>query len=130
MTGQSTDIVLLAQATTTAPATGTEAATGTETPAGEAAGAAATHTEVGTAESHVGFPPFEAATFGSQLLWLVITFGALYLITARSVVPRLSGILAKRRDTVEGDLAEADRLRAATDTAIADDEAALAAARA
>jgi F-type H+-transporting ATPase subunit b len=130
MTGQSTDIVLLAQATTTAPATGTEATPGTETPAGETAGAAATHTEVGTAESHVGFPPFDAATFGSQILWLVICFGALYLVTARSVVPRLSGILAKRRDTVEGDLAEADRLRAATDKAIADYEAALAAARA
>lgn len=122
MAGQSTDIMVLAQATTTAPATAAEAGHGTEV--------AHAGTEVGTAEAPIGFPPFDATTFGSQLLWLVICFGALYLVVARLVRPRLSGILAARRDRIEGDLAEADRLRQATDKAIADYEAALAAARA
>jgi len=129
MTGQSTDIVLLAQATTTAPATGTEAATGTETPAGEAAGAAATHTEVGTAESHVGFPPFDASTFASQILWLVLSFGVLYWVISRVAVPRIGGIVTKRKDKIDGDLGAADNFRKQTDKAIADYEAALATAR-
>jgi F-type H+-transporting ATPase subunit b len=77
-----------------------------------------------------GFPPFDASTFGAQVLWLLICFGVLYVVVARAVQPRMRGILAARRDKIDGDLAEADRLRQATDKAIADYEAALAAARA
>jgi F-type H+-transporting ATPase subunit b len=141
MAGQATDITLLAQATTTAApaadastaapaaAAATEAAstTGAATPP---AATAETHTAVGAHEAPVGFPPFNVATFGAQLLWLAICFGILYVVVARAVQPRLTSILAARRDKIDGDLAEADRLRAATDKAIADYEAALAAARA
>ena len=48
---------------------------------------------------------------------------------SRVALPRIGGILTTRKDKVDGDLAEADKLRAQTDKAIADYEAALAAAR-
>ena len=42
-------------------------------------------TKVGTSTGHdanakASFPPFNPATFSSQLIWLAITFGALYAI--------------------------------------------------
>jgi len=94
-----------------------------------AEGAVHTTTEAHGGETHGVFPPFDPATFGSQLLWLAITFGALYLMMSRIALPRIGDILEVRRDRVEGDLAEADRLRQRTDQAIADYEAALADAR-
>ena len=116
MAGQTTNIMLLADATTT-------------TAAPAAATTPAVTTSTAPAEAPIGFPPFDASTFASQILWLVICFGALYLIISRVAIPRIGGIIDTRRDKVEGDLAEADRLRQETDKAIADYEAALAAAR-
>ncbi len=100
----------------------------TTAPAQPAVAATLTTTTV-QPEAAIGFPPFEVATFPSQIFWLVICFGALYLVISRVAVPRLSGIVAARREHIDGDLAEADRLRKATDRAIADYEAALAEAR-
>lgn len=78
---------------------------------------------------HSAFPPFDPSTFGSQLLWLAIAFGALYLLMSRVALPRIGEILEVRRDRIEGDLAEADRMRQKTDQALADYEQALASAR-
>ncbi len=105
---------------TGAPATGTLSAsklsTGTEaTPPSEHGG---------------GFPPFQKDTFGSQLLWLAITFGALYYIASKLALPRVGGIIADRRARIAGDLAEAARLKDAADAAIASYEKSLADARA
>lgn len=75
------------------------------------------------------FPPFDSSTFGSQLLWLAIAFGALYLVMSRVALPRIGEILEVRRDRIEGDLAEADRMRQKTDQAIESYEAALAEAK-
>lgn len=75
------------------------------------------------------FPPFDATTFPSQLLWLAISFAALYFLMSRLALPRIGEILEVRRDRIEGDLAEADRLRQKTDQAIASYEEALASAR-
>jgi F-type H+-transporting ATPase subunit b len=77
-----------------------------------------------------GFPPFQKDTFGSQLLWLAIAFGALYLVASKLALPRVGGIIADRRARIDGDLAEAARMKAAADTAIASYEKALADARA
>lgn len=76
------------------------------------------------------FPPFDSTTFASQLLWLALTFGLLYLIMSKIALPRISEILEVRRDRIEGDLAEADRLRQQTDKAIAAYEDELAKAKA
>jgi F-type H+-transporting ATPase subunit b len=77
-----------------------------------------------------GFPPFQKDTFGSQLLWLAITFGLLYLIVSKLALPRVGGIIADRRARVDGDLREAARMKEAADAAIAAHEKSLADARA
>ena len=76
------------------------------------------------------FPPFDTTTFGPQLFWLALTFGALYLLMSKVALPRIGEVLEVRRDRIEGDLAEAERLRRKTDQAIASYEAELAEARA
>ncbi|MEM8840002.1 MAG: F0F1 ATP synthase subunit B [Pseudomonadota bacterium] len=92
-----------------------------------------THTEVGHAGSQGkeggAFPPFDGDTFGSQLLWLAITFGILYYAMSKYIVPRIGSILETRSDRIEQDLAEAQRLKEETDDAIAAYEQALADAR-
>jgi F-type H+-transporting ATPase subunit b len=98
---------------------------------GHAAEGAETHegTEAGHAAPTV-FPPFNPATFGSQILWFAITFAALYFILSRVAIPQIGGILESRRLRIEGDLKEADRLRVETERASAAYEEALAQARA
>ncbi len=76
------------------------------------------------------FPPFDPATFGPQLFWLVISFGALYLLMSKIALPKIGEILEVRRDRIEGDLAEAERLRQKTEQAIENYETELATARA
>ncbi|MEO1067388.1 MAG: F0F1 ATP synthase subunit B [Pseudomonadota bacterium] len=91
-----------------------------------------TSTEVGHSSGgdHGGaFPPFDASTYGSQLLWLAITFGILYYVMAKVALPRIGSILETRSNRIEQDLAEAQRLKEETDEAIADYEQALADAR-
>jgi F-type H+-transporting ATPase subunit b len=76
-----------------------------------------------------GFPPFDAHTFPSQLLWLALTFVALYLLMSRVALPRVGSIIEDRRKHIDGDLAEANRLKGESDAAIAAHEKALAEAR-
>jgi F-type H+-transporting ATPase subunit b len=85
-----------------------------------------THTET---PSKPSFPPFEPEFFVSQLFWLVITFVALYALMAKLVLPRLGGIIDARRNSVEGDLAQAARHRKDADAALAAYEQALSEAR-
>ena len=75
------------------------------------------------------FPPFDPSTFGSQLLWLAITFAILYYVMAKIILPRIGSILEMRSDRIEQDMAEAQRLKEETDTAIAAYEQALSDAR-
>ena len=101
----------------------------TEGPA-EAQVGEAVHESVGHAgEEHGGFPPFEPSTYGSQLIWLAITFGLLYWLLSRVVLPRIARTLEERDTRVAGDLATAGRLKGETDAAIAAYEQALAEAR-
>lgn len=96
-------------------------------------GAEGTHAEVGheAAGEHGGaFPPFDPTYFGSQILWLALTFGFFYWILSKKILPRMSGILETRQDRIGADLAEAERFRAETDAAIAAYEQALAEAKA
>ena len=87
------------------------------------------HTEAPGAPPKGAFPPFNRETFPSQLFWLVICFVLLYLITARLVQPRVAGIIDSRKGRISGDLAEASRLKAESEQAIAAYEKALADAR-
>ena len=77
----------------------------------------------------IPFPPFNKETFASQLVWFVVFFVALYVLIGRFAIPRLGGIIEARRDRVEGDLAEANRLKGQSDAALASYEKSLADAR-
>ncbi len=77
----------------------------------------------------VPFPPFNAQTFGSQLVWLAITFVILYVTMAKLALPRVGAIIENRQKSIDGDLAEAQRLKSEADAAIAAYEKALADAR-
>jgi F-type H+-transporting ATPase subunit b len=85
--------------------------------------------EVHEEGAHGVFPPFDPATFPSQLLWLAITFGALYLLMSKIALPRIGGILENRKAVIDADLAAADASRQKTDAAIAAYESALAEAK-
>lgn len=76
-----------------------------------------------------GFPPFNAHTFPSQLLWLVVAFVLLYVLMAKWALPRVARVIEQRQNRIEGDLAEASRLKQESDAAVAAYEKALADAR-
>ncbi len=110
----------LAEETTTAPATAAPAA-------GETV-----HTETGVASEggHAEvFPPFDPASFPSQLLWLALTFGLFYLFISRLASPQIASILETRRDRISRDLAEAAKMKEEADGAVAAYEQELANAR-
>jgi F-type H+-transporting ATPase subunit b len=70
------------------------------------------------------FPPFDQANFSSLLIWLVLTFGALYLLMSKIALPRIHDILHDRMATINADLKEANRMRHAADEAgVAQDKA-------
>jgi F-type H+-transporting ATPase subunit b len=54
-----------------------------------------------------GLPQLDIATWPSQLFWLVVLFGAGYLVMAKIVTPRIGAVLEKRRQIVDGDLEKA-----------------------
>lgn len=83
-----------------------------------------------TTEEAAAFPPFESEFFAGQLLWLAITFVALYVIMSCMALPRIGSILESRRTRIEGDLKEAERLRVETERAAQAYQQALADARA
>jgi len=75
------------------------------------------------------FPPFDPEFFMPQLVWLVLTFGLLYVLMSRIALPRVAGVIENRRERIAGDLDKAADLKEQTDEAIADYETALAEAR-
>lgn len=90
------------------------------------------HTETGTqhdAGAQGAFPPFDASTFPSQILWLAITFGLFYLFLKKVVLPRVGGILEVRRDRIAQDLDQAALMKSEADAAVAAYEQELAGAK-
>ena len=77
-----------------------------------------------------GFPPFKTETFPSQLFWLAITFGLLFVVLWRVAGPMIAGTIAARRKRINDDLAEAQKARGDADQASAAYQTALAGARA
>lgn len=57
------------------------------------------------------FPPFDPHTFAPTIFWLVVTFGILYLLLARTALPRVEGILRMRASKIAEDLAAARKMR-------------------
>ena len=95
---------------------------------GNAKGATA-HTEAEGGHK-APFPPFQKDTFASQLVSLLIAFVALYLIVSRIALPRVGGLIEARQNAIDGDLAEAQKLKDASGAALKAYEGELASARA
>ena len=93
---------------------------------GDAKGTSA-HTE---ADAHGRtFPPFQKDTFASQLVSLLVAFVALYLIVSRIALPRVGSVLDERQNVIDGDLADAQKLKEDSDGALKAYESELAGAR-
>ena len=58
-----------------------------------------------------------AATYGGQLFWLLLTFGAIYFIVGRGMVPKIQATVETRDTTIAGDLLAARQANEAADRA-------------
>lgn len=76
------------------------------------------------------FAPLDPTTFVPQLVWLALTFGLLYLLVKRLVLPRVGAVIDQRRQRIERDLEKAENLKVETEQALASYEQALGEARA
>ena len=74
-------------------------------------------------------PQLNPLDWGPQLIWLLITFGILYLLMLYVALPRIGSVIEARAAHIARDLAQADRLRRETEEAIAAYEQALAEAK-
>ncbi|HYC24533.1 MAG TPA: F0F1 ATP synthase subunit B' [Roseiarcus sp.] len=92
---------------------------------------ATTQSEVGhTAGGQPVFPPFAVESFPSQLLWLAISFGALYLVMARFALPKVGNVIEARKARIAKDLDDAAAMQQKADAAAAAHEQTIAKARA
>ena len=72
-----------------------------------------------SAEHPKSFAPLDPATFPGQLLWLAITFGLLYVLARRVVLPIAGSVIEERRNRIKGDIALAEEIRSDTQVALA-----------
>ena len=74
-------------------------------------------------------PQLNPLDWAPQIIWLVITFGILYLLMVKVALPRIGAVIEARAAHIAKDLATADKLRRETEEAIAAYEQALAEAK-
>jgi F-type H+-transporting ATPase subunit b len=96
--------------------------------------AMATNSTAGTATSHEAghakvFPPLDSGTFAPQLIWLALSFGLLYLLLKRFYLPRVGEVIEERRERIERDLRQAEKIKEETAQALSNYERALGEAR-
>ena len=68
-------------------------------------------------------------TFLSQVVWLVLAFGILFVVLRTIALPKIQTTLEARRDKIEGDLDRAQTLRREAEQVLAEYEAAMAESR-
>jgi len=74
-------------------------------------------------------PQLDFTTYASQIFWLVITFGLLYIIMAKSALPTVRDVLQSRQARISDDLKKAEKLKAEAQDAEADFTSVITAAR-
>lgn len=68
-------------------------------------------------EEKAAMPQLEFDTFASQVFWLFVTFGILYLIMARSALPTIREVLLNRQSRISEDLIKAEKLKEEAESA-------------
>ena len=68
-------------------------------------------------------------TYISQIVWLIVTFGVLYLIMWKAALPRVADVLQERQERIDDDLRRAEDLKKEAQSILDSYEAAVAAAR-
>jgi F-type H+-transporting ATPase subunit b len=58
-----------------------------------------------------------AATYASQIFWLLLTFGLVFLVVGRGMLPKVQKTIGDRDASIQGDLAAAAAARDAADRA-------------
>jgi F-type H+-transporting ATPase subunit b len=56
-----------------------------------------------------------SATYASQIFWLLVTFGAVFLVVGRGMVPKVQATISARDQSVASDLAAAEAARRQAD---------------
>ena len=74
-------------------------------------------------------PQLDSASFAQQLVWLFVSFVALYFLLGRFALPKIGGVIKARQDRLDDDLSQAETYRKEAEQAMADYEMALAEAR-
>ena len=74
-------------------------------------------------------PQFDFSTFPTQIFWLVVCFTLLYLLLARTALPKIGGILEARQRKIDDDLERATDLELQAKEVLTAYEAALGEAR-
>lgn len=74
-------------------------------------------------------PQLDPAFFAPQLIWLFISFVALYFLLGRFALPKIGGVIKARQDRLDDNLSQAETFRQEAEQAMADYETALAEAR-
>ena len=107
------------------------ATTKTETETGHGSTGELTAGTAVPADAHAkkAFPPLDPSTFAPQLIWLALTFGTLYFLLSKIVLPRIGGVIDERKRVRQSDLDEAERLKNETDKALKDYEKSLSEAK-
>ncbi len=75
-------------------------------------------------------PQLDVSTYLSQLFWLFVTFGFLYLLAKQVILPRIGQTLENRHRRIAEDLEMAERLRRQAEEALAEHDQLLAESRA
>jgi F-type H+-transporting ATPase subunit b len=86
-------------------------------------------TQSTAAHGKPAFPPFQKEYFASQLVSFALAFILLYVIVSKFALPRVGSVIESRLGKIEGDIAEAERLKGESDSALKAYESELATAR-
>jgi F-type H+-transporting ATPase subunit b len=70
---------------------------------------------VAGAEHASGLPQFNTDYWPGQVVWVLIIFAVLLALMSRVFVPKIGGAVEGREATIEGDIAEARRLKVEAD---------------
>ncbi|MBL4616913.1 MAG: F0F1 ATP synthase subunit B' [Robiginitomaculum sp.] len=83
--------------------------------------------DIASKSTEAGFSPFDMTYASPHIFWLVISFGLLFFVLWKVILPRLASTIEERNDKIADDLDQATQMKAdaeaagrAYDTALAD----------